>query len=326
MPQKKRHKPKVNLVDQLIGQPWQVSMFFGVLLFCIARWAFPMMSHTEMFKPVIGLASILGQLFALPFFLASAASYLQQRSRIPQSTKTHEKGESEIFDDWRDPAPPVGVVIPKRSKRVEQWKSTDTTENITTDKSKREPQRDSKNWSLELLRQLEWKRFELVCAEYFRLLGKVPEVLKKGADGGIDVRVFSANKSGIECAIQCKAWSSLVGVKEVRELFGVMAHESAPKGIFMTTSAFTKDAITFASEHSQKIFLIDGAKFISMIKVLPEAKQKQLLDFATEGDYTTPTCASCGIKMVWREKGFWGCRNYPRCNSTLRIKNRNHVT
>ena len=112
----------------------------------------------------------------------------------------------------------------------------------------------------------------------------------------------------------------MIGVKPIRELFGVMAHESAGKGIFMATSRFSEDAIKFAAEHSNKLFLVDGEKFLLMLLKLPEDKQQKLLAYVTEGDYTTPTCASCGIKMVWRSKGnFWGCSNYPRCKSTLRV-------
>jgi len=44
--------------------------------------------------------------------------------------------------------------------------------------------------------------------------------------------------------------------------------------------------------------------------------------FATAGDYTTPTCASCGVKMIVRTpkaggKAFWGCVNYPRCTMII---------
>jgi len=179
----------------------------------------------------------------------------------------------------------------------------------------------SAEWSLDLLRALEWKRFEEVCAEYFRQLGTLAKTTKFGADGGVDIRTYSSKDHSIVHVIQCKAWSYRVGVKEVRELFGVMIHQAAPKGILMTTSVFSGDAVAFAKKQGSRLFLIDGPKFISMIGGLPEAKRKHLLSFATEGDYTTPTCASCGIKMIWREKGeFWGCKNYPRCKSTLRVK------
>ena len=141
-----------------------------------------------------------------------------------------------------------------------------------------------------------------------------------GADGGVDARVYVNGSNVLEYAIQCKAWKKIVGVKEIRELFGVMVHESAGKGAFMATSTFSDDAKSFAAEHSDKLFLVDGEKFISMLLKLPQDKQKILLSFATEGDYTTPTCASCGIKMVLRNgaKGdFWGCINFPKCNSRL---------
>jgi len=90
----------------------------------------------------------------------------------------------------------------------------------------------------------------------------------------------------------------------------------------MATSTFSDDAQQFAKAHNDKLFLIDGAKFVSLLSALPRDKRKQLLEFATEGDYTTPSCASCGIKMVRRSGKageFWGCQNYPRCKSTLKM-------
>jgi len=81
-------------------------------------------------------------------------------------------------------------------------------------------------WSLSLLKEMEWKRFELLCAEYFRCLGKHVETITHGADGGIDARIFSDKSNTLEYAIQCKSWNRLVGIKALRELYGVMSHES----------------------------------------------------------------------------------------------------
>ena len=299
MAHRKNQKKDLNIIEQHMNQPWQVSMLVAVVLFVFARWLVPMMSHSAVYKPVLGLVSIFGQILALPFILISAAIFLNGLH--------HARTTERVWQPQRESGP--GSERKSNSPAVAAHGQSS-------------PVVKQPAWSHELLKQLEWKRFELLCAEYFRVLGKVPKVLAKGADGGIDVRVFSAKTNTLEIAIQCKAWSSPVGVKEVRELFGVMAHELAPKGIFMATSTFTNDALVFARKNRQRLFLVDGTKFISMIKALPEAKQSQLLAFATEGDYTTPTCASCGIKMVWREKGaFWGCRNYPRCKSTLRTGN-----
>ena len=53
---------------------------------------------------------------------------------------------------------------------------------------------------------------------------------------------------------------------------------------------------------------------------MPMQAQRNLLAVCTSGDYTTPTCPSCGIKLVERiigGKAAWGCRNYPRCRSKI---------
>ena len=176
-------------------------------------------------------------------------------------------------------------------------------------------------WSSELLSILEWKRFEDLCAEYYREKGIRCETTSLGADGGIDLKLFQDDSGKSTTIVQCKAWAGrLVGAKPVRELRGVMASEKVEKGFFMTSSAYSDEAKAFA--HSNCITLIDATLFLMMIKRLPQEAQDRLLSFATRGDYMTPTCASCGVKMVKRDSKrgmFWGCVNYPRCKQKLNI-------
>jgi restriction system protein len=96
---------------------------------------------------------------------------------------------------------------------------------------------------------------------------------------------------------------------------------TASRGIFLTTSIYTKEALAFAKDNP--IFLIDGEKFFSMISKLSSEAQKRLLDIATEGEYLIPSCPSCGIKMVERKGpkiNFWGCQNYPKCKLTFMMR------
>jgi restriction system protein len=102
-----------------------------------------------------------------------------------------------------------------------------------------------------------------------------------------------------------------------------MTSEQADKGLFITTSTFTQDAISFSQ--GKNITLIDGKTLINNIKQLPDNRQKQLLHIAVAGDYTTPTCPNCNLKMIRRTgnnggKDFWGCMNYPRCRNTLQVR------
>ena len=180
---------------------------------------------------------------------------------------------------------------------------------------------ETTRWSLELLRKLEWRRFEEVCEAYFQTIGFRSEPTRFGADGGIDINLYAKGAATPSIAVQCKAWNAYpVGVKLIRELRGVMAEKGTAEGIFITTAAFTGEARTFAA--SQNITLIDGPNFIRMIDDLLPDQQKALLDLATRGDFRTPTCPSCGVKMTARRsrkdgKPFWGCVNYPRCKQTF---------
>src|SRR5690606_1462053 len=99
--------------------------------------------------------------------------------------------------------------------------------------------------------------------------------------------------------VQCKAWNAKpVGVQQIRELLGVMAHEKVRRGIFLTTATYTPDALAFGA--ANPILLVDGVGFIEKLCALPKEKQDDLLRIAFDGDYRTPTCPNCGTKAVKR--------------------------
>ena len=178
-------------------------------------------------------------------------------------------------------------------------------------------------WSRELIDRIEWKRFEDLCCEFYRIKGIRAETTRLGADGGVDIRLFQDEADPQRCTavVQCKAWNQAVGVKPVRELRGVMAHERVEKAFFMAPNGFTDEARAFATEN--RITLLDGKLFLAMLERLPEALRQQLLDFATTGDWTTPTCPSCGVKMAARDSKrgrFWGCVKFPKCRATLQMR------
>lgn len=178
-----------------------------------------------------------------------------------------------------------------------------------------------KKWTLELLRIIEWKRFEEICADYFEEIGFTAKTQKSGADGGIDIHLFWRDSPKHVAIAQCKAWAaSNVGVAQVRELYGVMMSEGVREAFFLATGDFTDDAKKFAQD--KNLTLVTGDELVKRINELPDERKGKLLIKATWGDYATPTCASCGIKMV-RRKGkfeFWGCANFPRCRTTMKIK------
>ena len=176
------------------------------------------------------------------------------------------------------------------------------------------------SWSLELLRELEWRRFELLVEGLFRSKeGWRAEGGPPGADGGIDVLLYQPGETRPTAMIQCKAWRERqVGVSIVRELFGVMAAEQIGHGMIFTCGEFSADAEKFAENKS--IDLVNGKRLLTLIDELSQDARTTLLREVTTGDYTTPTCASCRVKMVRRagpRGDFWGCANFPRCRTVI---------
>lgn len=181
-------------------------------------------------------------------------------------------------------------------------------------------------WNKDFLKSLEWKRYEDVCMEYLRIKNCNANVTCTGADGGIDIKI--SDSSGNVFAIgQCKAWNKPIGVSLIRELYGVMAAEGVKHGIFLTTSIYSPDALEFAK--NKNLLLIDGNEFINLINGLNDTDKRRIDSLAADGDYSTPTCVRCNVKMVKRVankgnkpgKEFWGCINYPKCKCTMHVKN-----
>jgi restriction system protein len=178
-------------------------------------------------------------------------------------------------------------------------------------------------WSPAVFAAIEWRRFEAVCEALFAQAGFSTRAQSHGADGGVDIWLHSAHAQGPVGVVQCKHWQGKpVGVREMREFFGVMASHQLKRGIYATTSTYTQDAQQFAKDNS--INALDGPALLALIAKRTPAQQQALLAVAYEGDYWRPTCASCGTKMVERTPakggaGFWGCAGFPKCRRTLQM-------
>jgi restriction system protein len=179
-------------------------------------------------------------------------------------------------------------------------------------------------WSARVFDDIEWRRFEELCAELFGQAGFEARTQSHGADGGVDIWLLSRNASGPAAVVQCKHWHGRpVGVKEMREFLGVMASRQIARGTYATTSTFTSEALKFARENG--IHPLDGEGLLALIAKRTPEQQQALLARAYEGEYWRPTCASCGQKMVSRSarkggKDFWGCADFPRCRATLPMR------
>ncbi len=83
-------------------------------------------------------------------------------------------------------------------------------------------------------------------------------VTRKGSDEGID-GIIKEDRLGLDVIyIQAKRWENVVGRPEIQKFVGALAGQQARKGVFITTSNFTKDAVDYVENLTSKIILIGG--------------------------------------------------------------------
>lgn len=82
---------------------------------------------------------------------------------------------------------------------------------------------------------------------------------KYTGDEGIDGIIKEDRFGFSNIYIQAKRWSGTVGRPEIQKFLGAVAGQGGTKGLFITTSSFTKDAIDFTKKQLQvKLILVDG--------------------------------------------------------------------
>ncbi len=80
----------------------------------------------------------------------------------------------------------------------------------------------------------------------------------QSGDGGID-GIIKEDQLGLDVIyVQAKRWENAVGRPEIQKFAGALQGHRARKGVFITTSDFSKDARDYVDRIDSKIVLIDG--------------------------------------------------------------------
>lgn len=98
----------------------------------------------------------------------------------------------------------------------------------------------------------------LVNMGYGGSLKDAGKAIGKSGDEGID-GIIKEDRLGLDIIyVQAKRWGNTVGRPEIQKFAGALQGQRARKGVFITTSDFTRDAQEYASRIDTKIVLIDG--------------------------------------------------------------------
>ena len=196
---------------------------------------------------------------------------------------------------WPVPSPPPAVLSPSSS--------ANSPVKLTAD----------------LLRRLEWKRFELLIQRDFEARGIRVACTCVGVEGGVDLHLYQGDELQPYGFVQCHAHAAqAVTLDQISAFFELMA-AARVEGTFVTTGTFTPGAQAWAQ--TKGVALLSGDAVVARFNALPATTRAGILDEVTAGDYVTPTCRSCDVKLVAEgassPDAAWVCPRAPRCTYTL---------
>lgn len=91
------------------------------------------------------------------------------------------------------------------------------------------------------------------------------ERIGQSGDGGID-GIIKEDRLGLDTIyIQAKRWQGSVGRPEIQKFVGALQGQHAKKGVFITSSSYTAEAVDYASRIDTKVVLIDGQLLASLM-------------------------------------------------------------
>ncbi len=100
----------------------------------------------------------------------------------------------------------------------------------------------------------------MVSMGYGGSLADAGQALGRSRDGGVD-GLIKQDRLGLENVyLQAKRWDGVVGRPQVQGFAGSLEGFHAQKGVFITTSSFTKDAQQYVTSINKKIVLVAGTE------------------------------------------------------------------
>jgi restriction system protein len=105
----------------------------------------------------------------------------------------------------------------------------------------------------------------LVAMGYGGSLEDAGQRIGKSGDGGID-GIIKEDRLGLDAIyIQAKRWQGSVGRPEIQKFVGALQGQRARKGVFMTTSSFSAEAVDYVSRIDARVVLLDGRQITRLM-------------------------------------------------------------
>jgi restriction system protein len=159
----------------------------------------------------------------------------------------------------------------KESIQIESLPSTEATPEEALDLAYQKLRSDLEAELLERMKSLPPSFFERLVIDVLVKMGyggsreDAGKAVGRSGDGGID-GIIKEDRLGLDTIyIQAKRWDGSVGRPEIQRFAGALQGNRARKGVFITTSTFTKEAEEFVMTIDTKIVLIKGTQLAKLM-------------------------------------------------------------
>jgi restriction system protein len=113
--------------------------------------------------------------------------------------------------------------------------------------------------------------FEQVVLDVLQAIGyggpreDAAERLGRSGDGGVD-GVIREDKLGLDLIyVQAKRWANTVGRPDIQQFVGALNGQRASKGVFITTSTFSREAVEYADTVNPRVILLTGKQLAELM-------------------------------------------------------------
>ena len=217
--------------------------------------------------------------------VAWAKVYLQRAALLDSPRRGHFRITERGRDILRDPPERITVKYLERFPEFVEFRSVKKKEAVEpsaaeTDGETPEEtlegayQRLRSDMAAELLQRVKScsaQFFERLVVEVLLKMGyggsrrEAGEAIGRAGDEGID-GIINEDRLGLDVIyLQAKKWEGAVGRPEIQKFVGALHGKRARKGIFITTGAFSSEAVQYVATIDPKVVLIDGEQLAEIM-------------------------------------------------------------
>jgi restriction system protein len=170
----------------------------------------------------------------------------------------------------------------------------------------------SRAWSTELIARMDWRQLERVVVELFNAEHQHVETIGHAGYARDSSGKAPTSETSLILTRATSPGKTSDGKPAHAPLVAILTHRGVRRVLFLKLE---EDSHLLPGS-------LNATGLVEYLLKLPAERRDALLALATQGDWSTPSCPTCNLKMHKLKGGthrFWACQNFPKCSQTADI-------